>query len=775
MCSVQRLLVGFLLSIFGGQLAAQESLSVRLQQESISNLASAVEKFGDPRRGAVAFYLPAMNCSKCHDAAESQLAPNLAAKREVTIAHLIESVLHPSAKIYEGFQTARVSLDDGRMLSGVVLEDSENVLMLNSIELAKPLAIDKESIEDWAYSKTSSMPVDLANQLADRAQFLDLISYLAAIAKDPSIQSQLKPATAVLAPLPEYESRVDHAGLIESLDDESLSRGEEIYRLRCASCHGTLEEEGSMPTSLRFASGKFKHGNDPLTMYRTLTHGYGMMNPQRWMVPQQKYAVIHYIRRHFLEQHNESQLFEITDEYLSKLPKGDTRGPKPVMPRPWTAMDYGHSMFNTIEVSNDGTNIAQKGIVVRLDSGPGGVESGSHWIMYEHDTMRVAAAWGGKFIDWEGIHFNGTHGRHPKVMGEVHFANPTRPGFGWPGVNADQGFEDNRVVGRDGKHYGPLPRQWARYLGMYRFGSQTILKYRVGEAEILESPSLAFIDDVPVYTRTFNVGPRAKDMNIQVANVGGSTDIFEGSVAIVGDVKMPKTVGNNQVKQGLVFDGSKFAEIADGDRFDMTRSSYSIYARIRTEEDGTIFAQTRNQDQWIPQGKTLFIRGGKPTLDIGWVGAVSSSRRVDDGQWHDIAMTWDAKTEQATFYVDGQRAGAGRLGPDKLINEQVARIGFTNENFPSRSFFKGDMEEVRFYQRLLESAEIENPETIEATQLLGTWNSQSKSTFPRLVAIENSMRWFLDRSAQTSSLLGFLRIRLRKIQPGGAAQMAICG
>ena len=263
-------------------------------------------------------------------------------------------------------------LDDGRQVSGVLVEESDSKLVIDQIEQPdKPLELKKENIDDWKKTKLSSMPEGLANQLANRQQFLDLISYLDAIAVGgPAVAAELRPTNmAALAPLPEYESRIDHAGIISGLNKDSFKRGEETYRLRCASCHGTIEKEGSMPTSLRFASGEFKNGNAPHQMYRTLTHGYGMMIPQRWMVPQQKYEVIHYIREHFLKSNNQSQLFKINDDYLASLPKGDTRGPKPVVSRPWTAMDYGPSMINTIEVSRDGTNIAQKGIAIRLDEG----------------------------------------------------------------------------------------------------------------------------------------------------------------------------------------------------------------------------------------------------------------------------------------------------------------------------------------------------------------------------------------------------------------------
>ena len=711
----------------------------------MGQLVSDAQKFGDPRRGALAFYQPTMNCARCHEEQSGgrRLGPDLSEKRDIDYSHLVESVLRPSAKVKEGFETVKVLLDDGRQISGVLVKESDAALVIDQIEQPeKPLEINQDRIDDWVKTKLSTMPEGLANQLADRQQFLDLVSYLAAIATEGAGRAvELKPVgLAGTAPLPEYESRIDHAGLIRSLDRSSLERGHETYRLRCASCHGTIEEEGSMPTSLRFASGIFKNGNRPEQMYKTLTHGYGMMNPQRWMVPQQKYEVIHYIREHFLKDNNPSQFYPVTEDYLATLPVGNTRGPKPVESRPWTLMDYGPSLINTIEVSDDGSNIAQKGIAVRLDDGPGGVESGSHWMMYEHDTMRVAGAWSGRFIDWEGIHFNGTHNRHPKIAGDLHFSNPTGPGFGNPDslgrtepVNFPELFQDDRVVGRDGKHYGPLPKPWARYLGMYRFGKQTVIKYRVADTEILESPGLTFVEGHPVYTRTLNIGQRDTEMVIQVASVVDQDLLLEASpenAAIILPKQVDDAGTSTGASKGIEFGGAKLAEIVNGDQFDLTKSDYSIYARIKTREDGTIFAQTKSQDQWMPQGKTLFLRGGKPTFDIGWVGAVGSKRAVNDGNWHEIVMTWEASRQQVRFYVDGKSSGGGELAPESELDDPVVRIGFTNENFPSKPYFSGEMSEVRFYQRKLSREEVKNPETIDKSDLLGTWNSQRGSELP---------------------------------------------
>ncbi len=147
-------------------------------------------------------------------------------------------------------------------------------------------------------------------------------------------------------------------------------------------------------------------------MYQTLTHGYAVMTPQTWMVPQQKYEVIHYVRETYLKPHNPSQYAKVDDAYLAALPKGKNRGPKASNIEPWVSMNYGPSLMATVEVGDQG-NFAYKGIAVRLDNGPGGVSRGRHWMVFDHDTMRVAAAWSGEgFIDWNGINFDGQHQVH---------------------------------------------------------------------------------------------------------------------------------------------------------------------------------------------------------------------------------------------------------------------------------------------------------------------------------------------------------------------------
>src|SRR5204863_6042605 len=41
----------------------------------------------------------------------------------------------------------------------------------------------------------------------------------------------------------------DHAALIQKWDEQSLARGEKLYAVVCITCHGTPEQQGTLPTS----------------------------------------------------------------------------------------------------------------------------------------------------------------------------------------------------------------------------------------------------------------------------------------------------------------------------------------------------------------------------------------------------------------------------------------------------------------------------------------------------------------------------------------------
>jgi putative heme-binding domain-containing protein len=739
------LAVGILVGLAGAAVPVQaQTLEATLLKEPVERLVEAAQAEGDPRRGAVLFHQPYLGCTQCHAAGQGQkpLGPDLTRwEQPPTVAHLVESVLQPSQKIRPGYQTLILERTSGQTLTGLLVEDrTEAVVLRDPRDAGRAVTIPRTEIAELQRSDQSLMPAGLMNVLASRQQFLDLVSYLREIAAGgPARALELQPDPALYAPpaLPEYEQKLDHRALIAGWNEQSLARGEAIYNRVCGNCHGTHTQPGSLPTSLKFASGKFKNGAEPFAMYQTLTRGFGLMAPQTWMVPRQKYDVIHYIRERYLRESNPSQYVPVTDDYLASLPVGDTQGPEPSRIEPWSAMDYGPSLIATYETGNNARNFAYKGIAVRLNPGPGGVARGDHFLVFDHDTMRVAAAWSRRpgqpgFIDWHSILFDGQHGVHPRLVGDVQFGNGTGPGWARPGTTD---FEDPRFRGRDGRPYGPLPRDWAQYRGLYHHGSQVIYSYTVGETPVLESPGLVDLstpvtvttttEPAPsapaasapsastgaVVTRTLELGPRRQTLRLQVAQLEQPSPalatLASGSASAVRFGPPPVDSTTDKPTGPLVFDGGRYVELPTPDELDLSHQDLTVLAWIQTTEGGSLFCQTAAGEKWVPGGRALFVRDGKLCFDMGWVGVVTSRQTVADGKPHVVGFTWNHKTGDIELVIDGQSAGTGTLKGNQAIAEPLTRFGMTAGDFPApRSEWKGELRRLAAWSGRLPAATI---------------------------------------------------------------------
>ena len=314
-----------------------------------------------------------------------------------------------------------------------------------------------------------------------------------------------------------------HGELITHWNEETLARGKQLYTTVCVVCHGTPTQEGSIPASRKFHKEALKNGTDPFRMFQTVTKGFGLMPPLP--VPaEDRYAAIQYLRDEVLRTQNPSQIFAIDAEYVAALPRPMRTLAKaaPVDRTPfYEKMNFGPVLQWTCQVRPG--NIAYKGIAIRLDEGPGGVSKGRAWMLYDHDTMRVAAAWSGEgFVDWKGIAFDGTHGTHTSIVGEVAWANPVGPGWANPATGS---WDDPRLVGRDGKRHGPLPREWARYRGLHLYGDRAVLSYTVGATEVLDSPGMAKSGEALVFKRILNIGPTPQALALRVAPTSVQTTL----------------------------------------------------------------------------------------------------------------------------------------------------------------------------------------------------------------------------------------------------------
>lgn len=660
-----------------------QGLEENLRRNTANQLADEAMRDGDATRGAIVFFQPSMACAKCHAVDESKaigLGPTLTGSKEpLNNAAIVESILDPSKSIRKGFESAQVLTADGQTITGLLVERTEQRTVLREAT-GKLTTIETADIEQFAAQSTSIMPPGQLNQLTSRQQALDLIRYLIEIRDGGAVRArELQPSETLLTlKLPEYEAHIDHAGFIRDWNADSLTRGEAIYRRVCANCHGTKDQIGSLPTALRFAEGKFKNGSDAHSMYNTLTRGFGFMPAQTWMVPSQKYDVIHYIRETFIKPHNASQFKDVDATYLTSLPKGNDRGPEPSTIEAWSAMDYGSSLTHTYEAPGERLNIAYKGTAIRLDPGAGGVTRGSQWMIFDTDTMRVAAAWNAtendpkkqRFVDWRDIQFNGEHGVHPRIVGDIVFANANGPGWADPRTGSFK--DDQRIVGRDDRIYGPLPKEWAKFRGLYHHGSKVILSYTVGETEVLEMPGRSDDDlglsiferneTVPqeaigaefqsaAFLRAFNIGPREHDLVLNVA------DQYDPSKLMV-DFVVTSTVPNSP------------APHASAKKLELVNESGSLRLKILAGAEALRFT-LRMLPLATPLRDGEIVGFSKP---VGPTPDLSQFTRGGPARWPQVL-----ETQVVAGNDDGAFASDALTAPDN--NPWLAQMRFTGLDF----------------------------------------------------------------------------------------------
>ncbi|MEI6232580.1 MAG: DUF6797 domain-containing protein [Planctomycetota bacterium] len=181
-------------------------------------------------------------------------------------------------------------------------------------------------------------------------------------------------------------------------------------------------------------------------------------------------------------------------------------------------MDFGPSLNWTYQVGKD--HIVYKGTAVQVDDAPGGIGKGSAWMVFDHDTLSMAAAWvsteetkARPFIDWKGVAFDGSHNSHPRISGKTAFVNAPGPGYANP---ANGSFDDPRYVSPvDTKRYGPIPREWGHFQGLYRTGNKVVIAYSIGGTAVLEMPG--FDKAATVFSRTFYIESIKQPLTMRVA------------------------------------------------------------------------------------------------------------------------------------------------------------------------------------------------------------------------------------------------------------------
>ena len=130
---------------------------------------------GDPSRGKAAY---AKVCGQCHKlfGEGAEVGPELTDNGRSTYDQLLSNVFDPSLVIGAAYQARTVLTTGGRAVTGLVVEDSPEHLILK-VQGGKLETIPRSEIDEEKQSEQSLMPEDVEKSLT-RQELLDLFAYI---------------------------------------------------------------------------------------------------------------------------------------------------------------------------------------------------------------------------------------------------------------------------------------------------------------------------------------------------------------------------------------------------------------------------------------------------------------------------------------------------------------------------------------------------------------------------------------------------------------------
>jgi putative heme-binding domain-containing protein len=120
-------------------------------------------------------------CNRCHTISGqgAKYGPDLTdVSKRFQGSKLLQQIVNPSTEIHKEFQTQMILVDDGRLLTGLVIEETDDQLRLlpNLLKPDKIETIDKSSIEQRLVAEVSSMPEGLLDTFTVE-EILDLLAF----------------------------------------------------------------------------------------------------------------------------------------------------------------------------------------------------------------------------------------------------------------------------------------------------------------------------------------------------------------------------------------------------------------------------------------------------------------------------------------------------------------------------------------------------------------------------------------------------------------------
>ncbi|HET6324891.1 MAG TPA: PVC-type heme-binding CxxCH protein, partial [Planctomycetaceae bacterium] len=137
-------------------------------------LAPAVFSSADRVQGRRRF---TQTCATCHTlfGQGGKIGPDLTGSQRANLDYLLENIVDPSAIVQPAYKMSTIALADGRVLNGIVIEQSGPTLTVQTP--TERLVLNRADVEEIRKSELSLMPDGLLDVLSEK-EIRDLLGYL---------------------------------------------------------------------------------------------------------------------------------------------------------------------------------------------------------------------------------------------------------------------------------------------------------------------------------------------------------------------------------------------------------------------------------------------------------------------------------------------------------------------------------------------------------------------------------------------------------------------
>ncbi|HEY0550458.1 MAG TPA: DUF6797 domain-containing protein [Verrucomicrobiae bacterium] len=254
----------------------------------------------------------------------------------------------------------------------------------------------------------------------------------------------------------------------------------------------------------------------------------------------------------------------------------------------WDLMEHGPFLSSYL----DATPKINKAVSINLGHGA--------TVCFDTEMCKLALGWVGGFVKLPSGR-DGLEGM-PKAGGtNIVFTTPAGPGW----ADADGNFSDGRPEFK-GRKYGPLPREHAKWKGIYLDGNEVTLSYTVGKATVMERCS--YDGSSQMFSRELDVVPAGPPPTVVVCEArNGATINGRFAVVPMGNEAIVVT----RLGQGKLFIGTNKCLLYEFPT-NATLTTLQIW-RGGAEEAKKVATRTINHLGLGPGGLAFFTsKGGKP-------------------------------------------------------------------------------------------------------------------------------------------------------------------